>query len=155
FSAATAVATSPSIRRAFHVVSFNVRDATYLGRLFMRSANPSASVRCGHAATNASYVTRPSSRASLRKSCARCICSSSLLQNGIVHEGSSTTPSTDTYSAHTTRLIVGSSHDARDQAESQRDDGHGQEQRPDVHEENQSVRRRRIGSGDGQEKAQR
>src|SRR6266536_2056960 len=77
--ARTASSASPASSAAFHSSgSFNVVDATYLGRLFIRSAKPCSSVTDGQTAAKLSYVTRPSSSASLAKSWSYCIfCSSS------------------------------------------------------------------------------
>src|SRR6267143_2930922 len=98
FSFETSVARSPLIRcELFHSSFFNVREATYLGMLLKRSANPSGSFLPGHAAAKPSYVTRPRRSASEPNvsSCLNFPIASS--QNGNDHfSGDSTTPSRDT-----------------------------------------------------------
>src|SRR2546426_3453366 len=97
FSFATPAATSPLIRcELFHSRFFNVLEATYFGILLNLSANPSSSLRLGHAAAKPWYVTRP------RRSASEAIVSSSLyfpissFQYGNDHFcGSSMTPSRD------------------------------------------------------------
>src|SRR5262249_16669405 len=104
-------ATSPRIGVAFHSMSVSVRDATYFGIVFILSANgPSSCSGSGHAAAKPSYVTRPSSSASLANSRSIWSLASLSSQYGLVHPptsapcvpgGSCMTPSTDTYSAAT------------------------------------------------------
>src|SRR2546422_3917486 len=97
FSFATPAATSPLMRcELFHSSFFSVLEATYLGIVLNLSANPSLSLRLGHAAANPSYVTRP------RRSASEAMVSSSLyfpisaFQYANDHFcGSSTTPSRD------------------------------------------------------------
>src|SRR6266542_4156080 len=116
FRSRTSSTASPASSVAFHSSgSCNVVDATYLGRLFIRSANPCSSLTDGHTAAKLSYVTRPRSSASLAKSWSYCIFCSSSFQYGAVQpptcsslrSGSSISilPSTERYSAATTRLI--------------------------------------------------
>src|SRR5213594_3198144 len=97
FSFETALARSPSIRwELFHASVFKVREATYFGIVLNRSANPSGSLRLGHAAAKPSYVTRPRRSASEAKvsSCLNFPISS--FQYGKDHlSGDSTTPSKD------------------------------------------------------------
>src|SRR5437867_3693740 len=60
FSFETSAAISPLTRcELFHSSLFRVLEATCLGMLLNRSANPSGSLRLGHAAAKPSYVTRP------------------------------------------------------------------------------------------------
>src|SRR5215472_8380404 len=92
-------------------MSVSVRDATYFGIVFILSANgPSSCSGSGHEAAKPSYVTRPSSSASLANSRSVWSLASSSFQYGLVHPptsisptppGSCMTPSTDTYSAAT------------------------------------------------------
>src|SRR6266496_2769867 len=116
FRSRTASTASPASSVAFHSSgSCNVVDATYLGRLFIRSAKPCSSLTDGHTAAKLSYVTRPSSSASLAKSWSYCIFCSSSFQYGPVQPPTSSSlrsgssisilPSTERYSAATTRLI--------------------------------------------------
>src|SRR6058998_3721497 len=97
FSFETSVGRSPSSTcELFHSSFFNVLVATCLGMLLNRSANPSGSLRPGHAAAKPSYVTRPKKRASEEKvsSCLNFPISS--FQYGKDHfSGDSTTPSSD------------------------------------------------------------
>src|SRR5947208_15661286 len=97
FSFETSAAISPLIRcELFHSSFLSVLVATCLGMLLNRSANPSGSLRLGHAAAKPSYVTRPRRRASEEKvsSCLNFPISS--FQYGNDHfSGDSTTPSND------------------------------------------------------------
>src|SRR5262245_25948053 len=115
FTFATSSAAFPLSSVAFHANGpSRVLEATNLGRLFIRSVNGSPDLN-GHAATNSSYVTRPSRRASLAKSRSDWYFASSSFQYGIVQPrcrnspigpGSSVTPSNDRYSAAMTFLMV-------------------------------------------------
>src|SRR5947199_5707328 len=68
FSFETSAATLPLSRcELFHSSFFRVLEATCLGMLLNRSANPSGSLRLGHAAAKPSYVTRPRRSASEEK----------------------------------------------------------------------------------------
>src|SRR5215475_807574 len=110
-SLATSSATSPRIGVAFHSMAVTVHDATYFGIVFILTANgPCSCSGSGHEAANSSYVTRPSSSASLANSRSAWSLASSSSQYGLVHPptsisptptGSCMTPSTDTYSAAT------------------------------------------------------
>src|SRR5215813_6514722 len=110
-SLAVSSATSPLIGVAFHSMSVSVRDAPYFGIVFILSANgPCSCSGSGHEAAKPSYVTRPSSSASLANSRSVWSLASSSFQYGLVHPptsapsvppGSCMTPSTDTYSAAT------------------------------------------------------
>src|SRR6266542_6994224 len=114
FRSRTASTTAPSRSVAFHSSgSCKVVDATNLGRLFILSVNRSPDLS-GHAATNSSYVTRPSRSASLAKSWSVCHFETSSFQYGTVQPrcsyspagpGSSITPSSERYSAATILLI--------------------------------------------------
>src|SRR5206468_10787703 len=93
----TSAAISPlSTCELFHSSFLRVLVATCLGMLLNRSANPSGSLRLGHAAAKPSYVTRPNRSASEEKvsSCLNFPISS--FQYGNDHfSGDSTTPSSD------------------------------------------------------------
>src|SRR5436309_8161588 len=97
FSFETSAARSPLTRcELFHSSFFKVLEATCFGMLLNRSANPSGSLRLGHAAAKPSYVTRPRRSASEEKvsSCLNFPLSS--FQYGKDHfSGDSTTPSKD------------------------------------------------------------
>src|SRR5438093_3603874 len=97
FSFETSAAASPLSRcELFHSSFFKVLEATCLGMLLNRSANPSGSFRPGQAAAKPSYVTRPRRSASEEKvsSCLNFPISS--FQYGKDHfSGDSTTPSSD------------------------------------------------------------
>src|SRR6266581_2303732 len=97
FSLETSAARSPLTRcELFHSSFFRVLEATCLGMLLNRSANPSGSLRLGHAAAKPSYVIRPRRSASEEKvsSCLNFPISS--FQYGNDHfSGDSTTPSKD------------------------------------------------------------
>src|SRR5215471_20526561 len=92
-------------------MAVTVHDATYFGIVFILTANgPCSCSGSGHEAANSSYVTRPSSSASLANSRSAWSLASSSSQYGLVHPpasisptppGSCMTPSTDTYSAAT------------------------------------------------------
>src|SRR5437867_12232939 len=80
----------------FHSSFFRVLEATCLGILLNRSANPSGSLRLGHSTAKPSYFTRPRRSASEEKvsSCLNFPISS--FQYGKDHfSGDSTTPSND------------------------------------------------------------
>src|SRR5437870_13767928 len=108
FSFETSAARSPRTRcELFHSSFFRVLEATCLGMLLNRSANPSGSLRLGHAAAKPSYVTRPRRSASEEKvsSCLNFPISS--FQYGNDHfSGDSTTPSNDTKRVAASRDIV-------------------------------------------------
>src|SRR5918912_3399679 len=107
FSLDTSSATSPLIRLAFHSASCSVLEATYLGRLFILSANPTSSVMEGQTAANSWYVTRPSSRAPLANSSSNLYFPISSCQNGGCHSpGASMTPSRVTNSETITLLTL-------------------------------------------------
>src|SRR5438093_4038508 len=92
---------------AFHSASANVLEATNLGIAFILLPNsPVLSSIAGHDAAKPSYVTRPSSSASPEKRYSSCSFESSSSQNGVVQAGFSTTPSSETYIASLTFLIV-------------------------------------------------
>src|SRR5213080_1994906 len=97
YSFETSAARSPLTRcELFHSSFFRVLEATCLGMLLNRSANPSGSLRLGHAAAKPSYVTRPRRSASEENvsSCLKLPISS--FQYGKDHfSGESTTPSSD------------------------------------------------------------
>src|SRR3954453_21887964 len=86
----------------FQVASSSVVETTYLGIVFIRTANsPSTSSILGHAAAKPSYVSRPSSSMSLASSSADLYAARSSLKYGIDQTpGSSTTPSREMYSDH-------------------------------------------------------
>ena len=92
---------------AFHSASVSVREATCFGIEFiLRPKSPVASSIPGHAAAKPSYVTRPSTSASLEYRYSACMSESWSFQNGPVHPGSSTTPSSETYMASLSLRIV-------------------------------------------------
>ena len=108
FSFETSAAISPLSRcELFHSSFLRVLVATCLGMLLNRSANPSGSLRLGHAAAKPSYVTRPKRRASEEKvsSCLNFPISS--FQYGNDHfSGDSTTPSNEMKRVAASRDIV-------------------------------------------------
>src|SRR5213594_3449737 len=108
FSIETSAAISPLSRcELFHSSCFRVLEATCLGMLLNRSANPSGSLRVGHAAAKPSYVTLPRRSASEEKvsSCLNFPISS--FQYGNDHfSGDSTTPSNDMKRVAANRDIV-------------------------------------------------
>src|SRR2546421_5046617 len=90
-----------------HSTLSSVEETTYLGMLFIFSANPASSVMDGQAAANPSYVLRPSSKASLACSSASLNSAASSLKKGPDQwPGSSKTPSSDKYSVATTRIFT-------------------------------------------------
>src|SRR5258708_3507617 len=117
FSLATSCATSPlMIVELFHSALSSVDEATYFGRLFIRSAYQPPPVIDGQAWAKPSYVFRPSSRASLPRSRSPACCRSSSERPPYLKlqppsskpsapPGSSTTPSTVTKIEATTFLI--------------------------------------------------
>src|SRR5881396_1668410 len=106
FSFETSAARSPLTRcELFHSSIFRVLEATCLGMLLNRSANPSGSLRLGHAAAKPSYVTRPRRSASEAKVSSNLNLPISSFQYGKDHfSGDSTTPSSDTNTVAASRL---------------------------------------------------
>src|SRR5438093_11400787 len=106
FSFETSAAISPLTRcELFHSSFFRVLEATCLGMLLNRSANPSGSLRLGHAAAKPSYVTRPRRSASEAKVSSNLNLPISSFQYGKDHfSGDSTTPSSDTNTVAASRL---------------------------------------------------
>src|SRR5712691_6623044 len=108
FSFETSAAISPlSTCELFHSSFLRVLVATCLGMLLNRSANPSGSLRLGHAAAKPSYVTRHKRSASEEKVSSCLNFPISTFQYGNDHfSGDSTTPSNDMKRVAASRDVV-------------------------------------------------